>query len=596
LGVYLLKIKLWGLLTVGIACCMMLLLPMGFLFAESDFTHPRLVSIDATKCITCHEDLLRGFTAVHSPVEDDCSTCHDVEISDAGTLITLTEQEPELCLLCHDEMAAAAAAELDVPHAPVTDSCLSCHTPHAAPTSQLLLSPVAELCQDCHDLEELETAHDGQITETTDCLQCHGPHGTAVEHMLNSSRLHSPFADGTCASCHRQPFAGRTRLKARGEKLCLACHDDVAADGEGGGSVHQALFGQRSRAGCLSCHDPHMSANSSLLKQKGNALCRTCHEDVVQAAEASTGHEPAAEDCLNCHLPHSAGQPSLLDESPPALCTMCHDTDDEELSRAHLGAGLGSLECTACHSPHGAGNEKLLARTVHPPVLDGCDTCHLGGADQLLEEGESALCLMCHDDIGEAANSAPVPHAAMEMARCADCHNAHASPQAHLLTAPSGGECIDCHEEMAAGEGEVAHGVVDLIGCRACHEPHGGENEKLLRISGSELCLGCHDSARMGSRDDDTPVKLLGRFEVTAEVARGMASLRLSADGQHNHPVTGHRVLGTPSDDNRKRIDTTFTGEFTCLTCHDPHKGASRQLLRWGAESSLQACSNCHPK
>jgi len=91
-------------------------------------------------------------------------------------------------------------------------------------------------------------------------------------------------------------------------------------------------------------------------------------------------------------------------------------------------------------------------------------------------------------------------------------------------------------------------------------------------------------------------VRLLGRFEVSVERARAMATLRLSADGLGGHPIPNHRVLGRPSEREIERSGTTFEGELTCLTCHDPHKGKSDKLLRWGATTAMQACSQCHAK
>ena len=149
---------------------------------------------------------------------------------------------------------------------------------------------------------------------------------------------------------------------------------------------------------------------------------------------------------------------------------------------------------------------------------------------------------------------------------------------------------------MFPGEGEVAHGVIELVGCRACHEPHGGSNEKLLRVTGPELCLSCHDSKALRVEQGAATAKLLDRFEVPAERAIETAKLSLSADGQEGHPVVGHRVLGTPTAAELERTEATYSGELTCLTCHDPHKGRSRQLLQWGATSPLEACQHCHPK
>ena len=62
------------------------------------------------------------------------------------------------------------------------------------------------------------------------------------------------------------------------------------------------------------------------------------------------------------------------------------------------------------------------------------------------------------------------------------------------------------------------------------------------------------------------------------------------------HPTPEHRAIGAPTKAARRHSKTTFEGVLSCTTCHDPHKGASRGLFRWGASSSMEACIHCHPK
>ncbi|NOZ94641.1 MAG: hypothetical protein GXP47_07890 [Acidobacteria bacterium] len=557
-------------------------------------SHPRLVSVEASRCSTCHGKLLRGKTSVHPPAEEDCTSCHDVQISSTGTTIGLNEKVPALCLECHDDKEKAAEGKLASSHAPVTDSCLNCHDPHGSTQKHLLNEAVPALCFECHDMEGLQPKHGGQLGKQVNCLACHAPHGSEAPNMLLGSVQHPPFGEGECDACHRKPFAGRVRLRARGAKVCTSCHGEIVDPKAV--SVHPALDRRRNRKVCVACHNPHMSDNASLLVAGGPDLCEKCHPEIVKAARAGTGHAAAAEDCTNCHKPHDASQRHLLTEATPALCLECHDADDKELRTAHLGADMNTLPCVSCHTPHGDGNEHLLAKTVHPPVLEGCDTCHEGAYNKLMDDGESSLCLTCHDAIGETIKQAAFPHAALEMAPCTTCHNPHASAQDHLVKEPAGKECLSCHDDMGAGPNEVAHGAITLIGCRACHEPHGGSRKHLLRKDPDALCLSCHDASHTPPRGSTKPVQVLGQFEIPAEVARVMASLRLSPDGTRGHPVTNHRVLGTPSAEELKRNDAHFEGTLHCLSCHNPHKGRSRLLLRWGARTTFEACAHCHPK
>ncbi|MGD2116227.1 MAG: cytochrome c3 family protein, partial [Acidobacteriota bacterium] len=362
--------------------------------AQEPAEHPRLVSVEAARCTACHGDLVEDRSVVHPPAADDCTTCHDFQIDDAGTRVALMDAPPSLCVLCHDE-EAEANGEVATPHVPVVDTCLNCHDPHAADRPSLLLDAQPDLCAVCHDVEGLQEVHGGQLTDGVTCTACHEPHGSESPSMLAAAELHPPFEDGTCTACHRPPFGNRIRLQARGEEVCSACHGEMSEPDDA--SVHAALTGDRRRAGCLSCHDPHMSSEAPLLQQRVPEVCAQCHEPILDAVRADTGHA-VGEDCTWCHRPHSSPEPRLLTARPPGLCGDCHDIGGEELTAAHLGADLTGLDCLACHSPHGAGNPSLLAQTLHPPVLDGCDLCHEGASDALMEDGESALCFYCHAD------------------------------------------------------------------------------------------------------------------------------------------------------------------------------------------------------
>jgi len=555
--------------------------------------HPTLVRADPALCAGCHEELLAGHEQVHLPAAEDCTTCHELVRGDAGMTVALADDEPALCLGCHDGLTPSVERTLESPHPPVPDSCVNCHDPHAGDQVSLLASSVGEICAGCHDRESLAEVHGGQLTDATDCVSCHAPHGSDHGGMLRASHQHVPFADGSCVGCHREPFGDRIRLRARGERLCTACHGKF--ERPDGGSLHPAVAGQRGRAGCLSCHDPHMSDNHALLLDATPAGCATCHEAIGAQAAAESGHAPAADDCATCHAPHVAEQPALLRWAGGDLCSTCHEAS-AELSQAHLGADPTTLDCTGCHDAHGTGHPSLLARTLHPPLLDGCETCHEGSFDRVVDDGGSSLCTSCHGDVGATATDAHVLHAAMEFTRCVDCHEPHASARDKLVRRAEGGICADCHEAQLAGEGEVAHGVIELVGCRACHEPHGGERPKLLRAEGSALCLACHDSREIELRSAAARTTPLQRFGVPDALVAATATLALSPDGEQGHPLDHHRVLGVPTAQELKKIDTTFEGEFTCLTCHDPHKGRSEKILQWNAANSMEACVNCHPK
>lgn len=553
-------------------------------------THPGLVDPAKAKCTTCHAKVLAA-KLKHRPVLEDCRSCHEFGKTDGQTTVQLSTPQPALCVTCHDGLTKSADGSLAAPHAPVVESCDGCHDPHSSVEAHLLKSSVPALCVDCHAAIDLDKEH-GVNVSRSDCAGCHAPHGSGTKGMLTAAQQHAPFRERTCQACHRKSVGARVRLQVERGALCFACHSEVEAS-LANGSVHGAVR----QGACVGCHDPHLAGEGKLLKAKGAALCFSCHLDIRARASSKGAHAPVTEGCDACHAPHRSDNPRQLTAKLPDLCLTCHDATDKKLIATHLGADLGKLTCTSCHDPHGSPEKKLLAsRSVHQPFREGCTSCHEGAAGKLVENGTKELCFACHGDLQEALGKLKVAHPALAVSECVACHTPHASAQAKLIKAPGGGPCLACHEDKGPGAGEVIHGVMDTIGCTACHEAHGGANSKLLRMTGSALCLGCHDPRNTRAAEGNDTVTLLGRFSVPVTVAKEIRTVRLAADGQHNHPVTGHRTVGAPSKDELGRTTTTFTGELACESCHDPHKGRSRQLFRGGASGGQEVCRQCHKK
>lgn len=551
--------------------------------------HPRLVSLAGTRCTTCHDDLLKR-TVVHAPADDDCTACHDVTITESGTTVALTASEPGLCITCHDGLAAAAEGTLASPHAAVMDSCLGCHAPHASDQPRLLNAEESALCSTCHEAADVDTGHALPVSRAR-CLGCHRPHGSATPHMLAGSVLHAPFGDGSCEGCHRRSRGTTVRLARQGAALCFGCHGDLEGSFTSG-SVHTPVRQGR----CVECHDPHMSDRPGLARGRGAELCFGCHRAVEAKVKGPGGHA-AAEDCSTCHDPHRSPVRGQLTDEVPGLCLSCH-TADAALATTHLGADLEAANCLGCHDPHGSATRGLIATgSVHPPFEDGCDTCHEGAAATLVDGGASSLCYACHGDVEEAVQGAAFPHGAMAMARCVDCHSPHASRFPRLLRAPAGGVCTPCHEDAAPTAGQFGHGAVDWFGCQSCHEPHGGSRAKLLRGTGNPLCNGCHLQGEVARRDDGS-LALAGGLTVPAHRSGDLKMIDLDPTGTRNHPVTGHPVSGpVGKPEGRTEIADSLIGtQMTCVSCHDPHKGASADLFAYGAASGFELCLACHPR
>ena len=571
----------------GLMIAVVLLTVVGIASAAD---HPTLVDPEQTTCTTCHDEIL-AVRAPHAPAVEDCLACHTFDRIGDQTTVELVATGAALCLACHDDFTKAAKGDLAVPHAPVVDDCAACHDAHGTEFDVLLVTAPEGICLECHDADATDAAHPIPVRRA-DCRSCHDAHGSDATHMLRGVSQHVPFAEGSCEACHRKPRGTRVRLLQEGGALCAACHGDLAATTDGG-VVHTALRQGR----CVECHDPHLAELPKLLKADGGALCFSCHPDVAERATGPGAH-PALEDgCDGCHDAHRSDHDALLLDDEDDLCRACHDATNPELRRLHFEAEMTTTRCASCHDPHGSTSMPLIANgSIHAPFREGCSACHEGTAGSLVDGGGNALCETCHDDVTETIATAAVPHPAMEMVECVDCHSPHASRQPKLLRAPGGDLCLTCHEDQAPGEGETAHGAITWIGCQSCHLPHGGAEKNLLRASGNDLCNGCHLQGRVKVGGNGA-ISLAGGFVLRDERAGSLRVISLDPFDRKNHPIPDHPVSGVIEGKGRTEVAESLVGqEMSCRLCHEPHAAPSPKLFTWQAKTQSELCIACHPK
>ena len=79
--------------------------------------------------------------------------------------------------------------------------------------------------------------------------------------------------------------------------------------------VHTGL----KRGKCTSCHNPHASQASRLLKAEGSEVCYQCHKK--QNFEKKVVHEALQKEaCRTCHLAHGSAEPALLKNKEATVC------------------------------------------------------------------------------------------------------------------------------------------------------------------------------------------------------------------------------------------------------------------------------------
>src|SRR5579872_144263 len=107
---------------------------------------------------------------------------------------------------------------------------------------------------------------------------------------------------------------------------CLECH----ADKTKGVVVHSAMA-----KGCLSCHEVRVVRDITRVKLTTTnplALCLTCHANKNASTIKGNVHSPAVRECLTCHDPHRSANKNLLVKATSGptqqenLCLSCHNT------------------------------------------------------------------------------------------------------------------------------------------------------------------------------------------------------------------------------------------------------------------------------
>lgn len=159
-------------------------------------------------------------------------------------------------------------------------------------------------------------------------------------------------------------------------------------------------------------------------------------------------------------------------------------------------------ECKTCH------RMLISQKSSHDPASDwNCLKCHDPDASpkyQLYadQNRDAALCLKCHAEKRQDAQSNTVLHAPVATADCRKCHDSHGTRNDALVVAPVNDVCLSCHKEIAT----IPHPVVGHplkgrpdpfrpgkeLSCATCHNPHASENAYLLIAPKFAVCQKCH--------------------------------------------------------------------------------------------------------
>ena len=327
--------------------------------------------------------------------------------------------------------------------------------------------------------------------------------------------------------------------------------------------------------------------------------CLKCHSAIGAAMAKKVKHAAMEGGCESCHVNHrdkkaaaEAKGEHYLQDKQPAVCGMCHDAADQKIAAAHKGQPFAQSECSGCHNPHGSDQPKLMAEQAHGPFgARECDSCHKAPKDGkvvLTEASVSALCFGCHADVEEKYRKSKFQHTLMKSDEnsCTDCHDPHATNQKFGLRRPVTRLCSTCHADLTEGKKFVHQPVGES--CTICHEAHGGRFGKQLRAEGNAACNDCHDYRANPAKKDGGARVVLGAVEVPEDLVKGARKILVDSAGK-GHPLIGHPTAGAGDRSSGGKA------RMTCLSCHQPHAGAHRQM--YVQDQRGQAlCDRCHAK
>ncbi len=130
---------------------------------------------DSTLCVQCHMDVAARLNfPSHHPVREGMLSCTDCHAAH-GDRRTALGDRTRLCAGCHQDYVGPWIFE----HTPVAEDCMTCHNPHGTASYDLLDTSQPALCLSCHTVP---LVHDPTIRPAefyTRCSDCHAAiHGS----------------------------------------------------------------------------------------------------------------------------------------------------------------------------------------------------------------------------------------------------------------------------------------------------------------------------------------------------------------------------------------------------------------------------------
>jgi predicted CXXCH cytochrome family protein len=234
---------------------------------------------------------------VHSPFEGgkgSCASCHQAPKD--GKIALTQASAKELCVSCHADKPEQIE-KAKVQHPGAAGDCTDCHNPHAGKSPGFPKPDAVSVCLSCHadQAEQGKKAHLHQPVFEQGCATCHTPHGGDNPKLLRAKN---------------------------GNTLCLECHGPDAKPEKVDGAPLVAVFDKKVRL-----PEDYFGKVVRLPLKYGVGHPVDRHPVVDLGDPKQNVNVKKSISCLTCHQPHSSAQPDLLVKDQAnnmAFCNSCH--------------------------------------------------------------------------------------------------------------------------------------------------------------------------------------------------------------------------------------------------------------------------------
>lgn len=233
------------------------------------------------------------------------------------------------------------------------------------------------------------------------------------------------------------------------------------------------------------------------------------------------------------------------------------------VTSAAWGTKVSKVSAADSHDRQFAQNshDRPYVETTDHPLLEAQDL-------------KAAVCVKCHS----AKNEGKFVHTAVKMG-CENCHQAISSEDRTVMTlsATGGPLCAKCHE---FSKNPILHEPYKTGQCLICHDPHSTDYAAHVRADGNALCLSCH----MLNQPEARIEAQTGTVSLFDSQVYDLASWQSASKITAEHPGNSKQSSsGNPATESAPREVGKPASETPCVTCHDPHAGKSKHLLRSAA-------------